>query len=297
MKILISGSSGLVGTALTLFLQAKGHELLSLTRSKNRESSIYWKPEEGLLDPEILNTVDAVIHLAGENLANKRWSPAQKRKILDSRVMGTQLLAETIANAEKPPKIWISASAVGFYGNSGDQFVDENSPAGTGFLADVCKRWEAATQKAENASARVVHLRTGMVLSSEGGALKKMLPPFRMGVGGQIGDGRQYISWILLEDMVHAIDHILNHDSLSGAVNLVTPEPVTNQQFTKTLGAVLHRPTLFPLPAFMAKILFGEMANELLLSGTRALPTKLLESGYSFLYPKLTEGVEHLLAR
>jgi uncharacterized protein (TIGR01777 family) len=233
--------------------------------------------------------------LAGENIADGRWSEKKKDRILSSRVKGTKLLAKYFAKADKKPEVFISASAVGYYGDRGEVIVDEASSAGRGFLADVCVQWEEASNAANEAGIRVANVRFGTVLSTAGGALKKMLLPFKLGAGGVIGSGEQYMSWISINDAVNIIQHILNNDSLRGPINAVTPNAVTNRLFTKTLGKALHRPTIFPLPASVARILFGEMADELLLSSIRIFPGKLVESGYKFQDNDLSESLDKLL--
>lgn len=296
MKILISGSSGLIGSALVRSLEGQGHEVMRLVRAQSRggEHAVRWDPAGGRLDRVLLEGVGAVIHLAGENVAAARWTTERKLLIRDSRVKSTELLASTIARLAKPPRTFLCASAVGIYGDRGDEVLREDSPPGTGFLADVCRVWEAATEPARNHGVRVANLRFGIVLSASGGALVKMLPPFKAGVGGVIGSGRQYMSWITLDDAVGAIRHTLETERLAGPVNVVAPNPVTNREFTRTLGRVLGRPTLFPVPAFALKMALGEMAQELLAS-QRAEPAKLLASGYTFLYPELEAALRHVL--
>jgi uncharacterized protein (TIGR01777 family) len=247
------------------------------------------------IDVSALEGIDAVVHLAGENIA-ARWTATQKAKIRDSRVRGTQLLCETLARLSSPPQVLVSASAIGYYGDRGEEILTEESPPGRGFLPEVCRAWEAATEAAKQRGMRVVILRLGMVLSAAGGALAKMLPPFRLGLGGMVGSGRQYMSWIALDDVVGTIQHAIVTDALQGPTNAVAPQAVTNQEFTRTLGKALGRPTLLPLPAFAARLMFGEMADELLLASTRVQPTKLLGSGYRFRYPELEDALRHVLA-
>ena len=239
--------------------------------------------------------MDAVIHLAGENIAEGRWNAAKKARIKDSRLIGTRKLAEQLAQSEHKPSVFISASATGFYGDTGSETITETSAAGTGFLPEVCVEWEASTQPAEEAGIRTVHLRTGIVMSKKGGALKKMLPPFLLGGGGILGTGKQYMSWITLADMVGAIRFAMENDSLSGPVNLTAPNPVDNKEFTKILGRVIKRPTIAPLPGFAAKLIFGEMADAILLSGTKVLPTKLTEAGYSFTHATLEPALQDVM--
>jgi hypothetical protein len=298
MKILVTGSSGLVGSALVPFLTTGGHEVIRLVRSgEKREDVVGWNPQRGEIDGEALEGMDAVVHLAGENIASGRWNESVKSRIRDSRVKGTRLLAEALAARRRPPRAFVCASAIGFYGDRGAEVMTESSPAGTGFLADVCRDWEAASQPAVDKGIRVVPLRIGVVLSAAGGALAKMLTPFRLGLGGVVGGGDQYMSWIALDDVVGAIHHCLMNEGLSGPVNAVAPHPVTNREYTKTLGGVLSRPTLFPMPAFAVRLAFGEMGDELLLASTRVEPRQLTASGYAYRFPELRGALKHLLGR
>lgn len=294
MKILISGSSGLVGTALVFNLVADGHQIFRLVRTK-QEEGIYWNPSEPFHDRDSLEGLDAVIHLAGESIAEGRWNDEKKRKIRESRVDGTRHLTETLISLTTPPNRFICASASGYYGNRGSEILEEESPAGEGFLPEVCKEWEAATRPAEEKGIRVVNLRFGIILSQKGGALVKMLPPFKLGAGGKIGSGKQYWSWIDLDDVVGVIEHAVHHDDLRGPVNTSTPNPVTNSEFTSTLARVLKRPAIFPVPAFAARAAFGEMADALLLCSARMRPAKLISAGYTFAYPDLESSLRHLL--
>lgn len=294
MKILIAGATGLVGSALRPYLLGMGHEVVLLDRHIE-EGFIYWDPEMGEIDPEKLEGFDAVINLAGENIA-QRWSSAKKKRIVESRVKSTRLLADTLAYLKSPPKVWINASAVGYYGSQGDRVLSEETKAGTGFLSEVCQKWEGATEAAEKKGIRVVHARFGVVLTPKGGMLGSLLTPFKLGLGGKVGDGKQYMSWIAIDDLLGAIEHILQHEEITGPVNVTSPKAVTNGQFTEELGKQLHRPTFFTIPSPIAKLIFGkEMAEEMLLGSTRALPKKLEETGYEFQYPKLTEAFKHLL--
>ena len=295
MKILVTGASGLVGSALVPFLEAGGHEVARLGRSAPADGDVRWDPDAGVLDAGALEGFDGVVHLAGENIASGRWTEARKRRIRESRVNGTRLLTETLARLERRPRVLVSASAIGFYGDRGEEELTEGSEPGAGFLSEVCREWEAATEAAEGKGVRVVHARLGVVLSKDGGALAKMLTPFRLGAGGNIGNGRQYMSWITLDDTVAAIGHLLAAESAAGAVNVVAPAPVTNGEFTRTLGRVLRRPTLFPMPGFAARLAFGEMADALLLASTRVKPARLMESGYAFRHGSLEEGLRHIL--
>jgi uncharacterized protein len=298
MNILVTGASGLIGSALVSFLTAGGHGVTRLVRSQPKpgEKAVRWDPMAGSIDASAFERIEAVVHLAGENIA-QRWTAAKKAMIRDSRVKGTQVLCAALAGLATPPKVLVSASAIGYYGDRGAEILTEESPPGTGFLADVCRDWEAATEPARQHGIRVVRLRLGVVLSPAGGALAKLLPPFRAGLGGVLGSGRQYMSWIALDDAVGAIQHAIATDALQGPTNAVAPQTVTNHEFTKTLGEVLGRPTVLPLPAFAARLMFGEMADELLLASARVQPAKLLASGYGFRYPELEGALRHLLAR
>jgi len=297
MKTLVTGSTGLIGRALVASLMAKGDQVVCLVRSgRGRESDVFWDPARGEIDAPRLEGLDQVVHLAGENIAAGRWNDERKTRIRDSRVNGTTLLSETLGGLASPPGVLVSASAVGYYGDRGDKIMTEDSSPGSGFLADLCRDWEAATAPAARSGIRVVLLRTGLVLSFPGGALEKMLPPFKMGVGGKIGSGKQFMSWIEIGDLVAAINHALSNPALSGPVNAVAPTPVTNLEFTETLGRVLGRPTIFPMPAFAARLAFGEMADEVVLASTRAKPARLLSSGFTFRCPDL-EGALRILLR
>lgn len=297
MKILIAGSTGLIGTALVTALKQSGHEVVRLVRSDTCliERCLQWEPSDGKIDTERLNGFDAFISLGGANLSGRRWTARFKQEIRDSRVIPTQLLAETITRLRQKPKLWLSASAIGYYGVSPEGMVDESSPAGDDFLADVCAEWESATDPARKAGVRVITLRTGAVLTIEGGALAKMLPLFKFGLGGKLASGKQIMSWISLEDMVGAIKHLLKSDTISGPVNLVSPHPVSNEKFTKALAHQLNRPAIIPVPAFAMKILLGEMATYLALSSLAVSPQKLLDSGFQFKTPKLPDSLRELV--
>jgi uncharacterized protein (TIGR01777 family) len=300
MNILVSGSTGLVGTALIPALTAGGNEVVRLVRSKSRSPSkelIGWDPEANYIDAAGLEGLDGIVHLAGESIASGRWTALKKARIRDSRVRGTRLLCEALAHASRPPAVFVCASAIGFYGDRGDEVLTEASAGGKGFLAEVCRDWEAATEFARQKGIRVVNLRFGVILSARGGALAKMLTPFKMGAGGVIGSGRQYMSCIAIDDVVRAIQHALSTHSLSGPVNVVDPAPLTNRDFTKTLGKILGRPTILPAPAFALRTLLGEMADELLLSSARVEPKKLLQSGFQFQYPELESALRHVLGK
>jgi uncharacterized protein (TIGR01777 family) len=297
MDVVVTGASGLIGSALKSELEGAGHRLVPMTRSTGGDG-IRWDPDAGVIDSGGLEGVGAVVHLAGEGIGNKRWNDEQKAKIRDSRVRGTTLLAETLAKLSKPPKVLLSGSAVGFYGDRGDEVLTESSRPGGGFLADLCVAWEAAAGPAKEAGIRVSHLRTGIVLAGSGGVLPKMLTPFKLGVGGKLGSGSQWMSWVAIEDEVGAIVHLLGDDAPAGPVNLTAPNPVTNGDFTKALGKALGRPTVLPVPKFGLKTLLGpEMADELLLASQRALPTRLLDSGYVFKHPELAVTLQVALSK
>ena len=294
VRVGITGASGLIGTALTARLRERGHTVVPFVRRQPTSNEIKWDPEAGVLDASALDELDAVVHLAGAGIGSRRWSDAYKRRIRDSRVLGTTLLANAIAVSGRP-RVLLSGSAVGYYGDT-EELVDESSRAGTDFLAGVVKEWEAATGAAEASGTRVVHLRTGIVLSRKGGALKKMLPLFKLGVGGRFGSGRQWMSWISIDDEVGAIEHLLTSDA-RGAVNLTAPEPARNNEFAKTLGAVLKRPSAVPVPEFGPKLLLGgEMAQALLFGGQRVDPAVLRADGYEFRHRQLDEALRALLA-
>lgn len=299
MNILVAGASGLVGSKLVPALMEEGHLVRRLVRDRRKllAGDILWNPAAGEIDEVAIDQADAVINLAGENIAGGRWSTQRKAAILDSRVDSTRTIAKALATVPSRPRTLINASAVGYYGDRGDEVLDEESVPGSGdFLSGVCRQWEAATSPAAEAGARVVITRFGVILSGQGGALKKMLLPFKLGLGGKIGSGRQYMSWVAIDDVVGALLHCLTTDALHGPANVVTPRPATNAEFTKMLGRALHRPTLFPMPAFAARAAFGQMADELLLASQRVRPAKLLGSDYVFRYPELAEALEHLLA-
>jgi len=294
MKILVSGSTGLVGSALVPFLLTGGHQVARLVRSQpTAGGEVPWDPAAGRLEATNLEGLDAVVHLAGERITG-RWTAAKKARIRSSRVQGTRLLAETLA---RPPKTLVCASAIGYYGHRGDELLREESPPGAGFLAEVCREWEAAARPAAEKGIRVVQLRIGVVLSAAGGALALMLTPFKLGLGGRVGTGQQYMSWIALDDLAGIIQHALANESLRGPVNAVAPRAITNREFTKTLGRVLGRPTIFPMPAFAARLAFGQMADELLLASARVEPTRLIASGYKFRTPELEAALRHLLGK
>jgi uncharacterized protein (TIGR01777 family) len=296
MRILVSGASGLIGSALVPVLERAGHDVLRLSRRAGPPGVVAWDPDAGRLDPSAIDGIDAVVHLAGENIAGGRWTPARKAAIRSSRIRSTDLLARTVAGLDRPPSVFVSASALGYYGHRGDERLTESSPPGSGFLAAVCREWEAATAPAEAAGIRTVHLRIGLVLAREGGALAEMLLPFRMGLGGPLGSGRQWWSWIALEDLVRAFEHALAVPELRGPVNGVAGA-VTNREFTKTLCRVLRRPMFLPVPRFALKLLLGEMAEALLLASARLEPDRLRATGFRFGHAELEPALRELLER
>ena len=297
MKIVISGASGLIGTQLVTSLKSSGHEVVQLVRRSAAAGQIMWDPKSGKLDPASLEGCDAVIHLSGAGIGDKRWSDAYRREILVSRTATTLLLANTIASLQRKPSVFLSGSAIGIYGARGDEQLTETSAHGTGFLADVCEQWEAAAKPAIDAGVRTVFLRTGIVLSPKGGALKKLLPLFRLGVGGKFGNGKQRQSWISMDDEVASIIHLLTAN-VSGAVNLTAPQPVTNAEFTKVLARVVKRPAIVPVPTFAPKILLGgELADALLFTGQRVMPQALTASGYVFKHSTLESALRSLLTK
>jgi uncharacterized protein (TIGR01777 family) len=299
LRVGVTGASGLIGRALSAALAAKGHTVRPFVRGSAavREGAIRWDPARGELDATALEGLDAIVHLAGESVAEGRWTEAQKARIRESRVVGTRLLAKAIASCSVRPRVLVSASAVGFYGDTGEREVDETAPRGGGFLAEVCEAWERAADPAREAGVRVVHPRIGVVLAPEGGALAKLLPVFRMGAGGRIGDGKQGFPWITIDDVVGAILHAIHDETLHGAVNLVAPARTTNADFTRALATVLSRPAFFPVPAFALRVALGPMADEALLSGQLVRPRVLLEHGYAFAHPELIAALRHVLSR
>ncbi len=289
LTIAVTGASGMIGSELTAFLEGGGHQVRRVTRRRPEAGSSqpYWNPEAGEVAAEGFRGVDAVVHLAGENIAAGRWTPERKEAIRKSRVEGTRLLAEALASVSSGPKVLVVASAIGYYGDRGDEPVSEDSPAGEGYLAEVCQAWEAAALPAAQAGIRVVNARIGVVLSGQGGALPKLLTPFKLGAGGPVGTGRQVMSWVAIDDVVGALHYLIMSEGFAGPVNLVAPRPVTSREFARTLGKVLHRPAIVPLPGFAVKAAFGEMGEELLLGGARVIPKRLREGGFRFLYPEL----------
>lgn len=297
MRILISGAGGLIGGRLARRFAAAGHRVVRLVRPPRQPDGdeFVWDPAFGRINPEALHDIDAVVNLAGENIAQARWTESVKQRIASSRLKATELLVRAVASAQPGPRVFLSASAIGYYGSRGDELLTEESSPGDGFLADLCRQWETAALKAEALGCRVVCLRVGMVLDVAGGALAKMLPVFRWGLGGVLGDGRQYISWITNDDVAAAIDWILNDDRLAGPVNLTAPQPATNREFTRALGAALGRPTIFRVPRFALSLALGEMAEALLLRGARAVPQRLMEAGFRFGDEELGASLRRLL--
>jgi uncharacterized protein (TIGR01777 family) len=297
-QILVTGASGLVGSALFPLLETSGHRVIKLVRTSTSTSlaAATWNPNAGQINLSRAGNLDAVVHLAGETIA-QRWTPGAMRRIRDSRVEGTRLLSEALATMPTPPRVLVCASATGFYGDRGEEWLDEKSGAGRGFLADVCQEWERAADPVRERGIRVVHLRIGIVLTPKGGALARMLPPFRFGLGGPIADGRAYWSWIALDDLLEVIQRALADAALQGPVNVVSPNPVTNAEFTRILGRVLKRPAILPVPRFAVELFFGEMGREAILSSFRVKPSKLMEAGFHFRFPELGPALRHLLGR
>ncbi|MEP7213546.1 MAG: TIGR01777 family oxidoreductase [Acidobacteriota bacterium] len=295
MKILITGASGLIGKALQASFRQKGYEMLLASRKEPKNANeIKWDLENGFADASKLEGVEAVVHLAGENVSGGlRWSDEKKKAIRDSRVIGTRSVVDAMAAMNVKPKVFIASSAIGFYGDRADEVMTESSSAGTTFLSEVCTEWEAESRRAEDAGIRTVLLRTGIVLSKDGGALAAMLTPFKFGVGGVVGSGKQWMSWISLDDMVGIINFAIEQENIRGAVNAVAPNPVTNEEFTKALGDVLYRPTFLPLPAFAVNMVFGEMGDALLLASTRVIPKRIEDAGYKFEYTDIRKAIEH----
>jgi hypothetical protein len=298
MRIAIAGASGLVGTALSAHFNRRGDTVVPLVRDQNESSIVTaatWNPDEGRLNPQILEGCDVIVNLTGENITAHRWNAAFKERLLSSRLKSSSLLCKAAAQLPTPPRLLLNASAIGFYGERADTLLDEKSSSGHGFFANLCQQWEAATSAAVQAGIRTALLRFGVILTPSGGALSRMLQPFRLGLGGTIGTGQQFMSWITIDDVIAIIDYIIINDSLQGPLNIVSPQPVTNADFTHTLGAVLNRPTICHVPALLAKLLLGEMASEAILASTRVSPQKLIASGYTFLYPELEGALRHLL--
>ena len=295
MKVAVTGSSGLIGSSLVSYLSKKDIVVSKILRENTKDDDISWKPEDGDWNSAFTGGVDGIVHLAGESVASGKWTRKKKEKIRNSRIEGTKRLCEHILKLPTPPSVLVCASAIGYYGNRGVEFLNEGSPRGSGFLSDVCLGWEEAAESVSKAGIRVVNVRFGIVLSKDGGALAKMMTPFKIGMGGKIGSGTQYMSWVAMDDVTGAIYHTLITESLKGPVNVTAPNPVTNKEFTNTLGEVLKRPAVVPIPAFAAKLAFGEMANDLLLASTKVAPKRLSDSGYKFQYPELENALKHVL--
>lgn len=295
MKIAIAGASGLVGSAFIASAEENGAEVTRMVRSSPKAGEIEWHPNQDAIDPAKLEGFDVIVNLAGENVAEGRWTEEKKKKIHDSRVHGTHLISEAIAKLTQKPRVFLCASATGIYGDRPDETLNEQSDSGGGFLAGVCREWEKATELASNAGVRVVNLRLGPVLASNGGMMEKMLTPFKLGLGGKIGSGKQYISWVSIDDVVAAMQLAIKDESFRGPVNIVSPNPVTNEEFTKALGDVLSRPTMMGVPAFAARLAFGEMADEMLLTSQRVIPKKLKDAGFKFQDEQLEPTLRRLL--
>lgn len=303
MKVIVTGSGGLVGRALIRSLLADGHSVTRLVRGGAQQfrapgsAAVEWNPDKGTIDAGALEGHDAAVHLAGEPIAEGRWDDAKKRRIMESRTKGTRLFAETLAGLREKPRVLVSASAIGFYGDRGDEVLREESASGSDFVSEVCREWEKATLAASQAGIRVVHLRIGLVLDAEGGSLPRMLTPFKFGLGGKLGSGRQYISWITLEDLLRIIRLAIEDESLRGPVNAVAPGAVTNEEFTKALGRALGRPTFLAMPAFAARLAFGEVADELLLASTRVEPARLKDAGFDFKHTDIDAALRSVLGK
>ena len=296
MKIAIAGASGLIGSAFINSVEEDGAEVTRLVRSSPKAGEIEWHPNQDAIEPGKLQGFDAIVSLAGENVAEGRWTDEKKKKIHDSRVHGTHLISEAIAKLEPKPRVFLCASATGIYGDRPDETLTEQSDSGGGFLAGVCREWEKATEPASQAGVRVVNLRFGPVLAAHGGMMEKMLTPFKMGLGGKIGSGKQYISWVSIDDVVGAMKFALKEETIRGPLNVVSPNPVTNEEFTKSLGEALSRPTMMAVPAFAARLAFGEMADEMLLASQRVMPKKLKDAGFQFEYPNLADAFRKYIA-
>jgi len=296
MKIAIAGASGLIGSAFINSVEEDGAEVTRLVRSSPKAGEIEWHPNQDAIEPGKLQGFEAIVSLAGENVAEGRWTDEKKKKIHDSRVHGTHLISEAIAKLEPKPRVFLCASATGIYGDRPDETLTEQSDSGGGFLAGVCREWEKATEPASQAGVRVVNLRFGPVLAAHGGMMEKMLTPFKMGLGGKIGSGKQYISWVSIDDVVGAMKFALKEETIRGPLNVVSPNPVTNEEFTKALGEALSRPTMMAVPAFAARLAFGEMADEMLLSSQRVMPKKLKDAGFQFEYPNLEDALRKYIA-
>jgi uncharacterized protein (TIGR01777 family) len=294
MKILITGATGLIGTALQTSLREQKHELLLTSRKDPRDETwVQWDFDAGFTEPEKLEGIDAVVHLAGESISGLRWTDDKKKAIRDSRILGTRNIVDTISNLKQRPRVLVAASAIGFYGDRGDDVMTETSTAGKTFLAEVCREWESEARRAEDSGIRTVLLRTGLVLSKGGGALGAMLMPFKLGLGGVVGSGKQWMSWISIDDHISVINYALGNENIRGAVNSVSPNPVTNEEFTAAMGEILYRPTFIPVPEFAVNLAFGEMGDALLLDSTRVIPKRLQEASFEFKYPDLKKALQH----
>ncbi|NOT06785.1 MAG: TIGR01777 family protein [Gemmatimonadales bacterium] len=296
-KIAITGVSGFLGSLLAKSLSSAGHEVVRIVRREPRESEIRWDPAGTGFAADALRGIDAVVHLAGESIAGGRWSPARKERILESRRRGTRLLTRALAETKDGPRILVSASAIGYYGNRGEELVDEKSPPGQGFLPEVCRVWEEETEPAEEAGVRVARIRIGLVQTPAGGMLERILLPFRFGLGAQLGTGRQWMSWISGFDLIRIFSHALTDDRMRGPINAVAPNPIRNAEYTETLGRVLHRPTPFAIPASLLRLGLGDLADEALLASTKVAPRALTESGFAFEKPMLEEALKHALGK
>ncbi len=299
-RVVVAGASGLIGSALVPALRRRGYEVRRLVRrppAPEEPDAYRWDPQAGALDPTVLEGVDVVVHLGGANIASGRWSARRKREIRESRVGSTHLLARTIAAMDDPPRAWLCASAIGYYGDRGDELLDEGSPAGQGFLCEVCQAWEAACQPARDAGVRVVNMRIGVVLARSGGLLARLLPVFRLGLGGRVGSGQQYISWIAIDDVVSAVLFLADRSDIAGPVHVVAPHPVTNAEFTRTLARVLRRPAVLPVPGWVVELIAGEMGRRLALESTRVVPRVLERAGFRWQYAQLEPALRHLLSR
>ena len=295
-KVLISGASGLLGSALSAYLSDEGHTVFKLVRREPKsDNEFFWNPMTGKMDLKYLEGFDSIVNFSGKNIGLGRWTKKSKKVIFDSRISSTTLLAESISKLENRPESFLSSSAVGYYGKTGNELVNEGVDPGKGFLSGLCVEWEKATMPAVKAGVRVIQLRNGVVLSTKGGALSKMLTPFKLGIGGRLGSGRQYFSWILIDDYVRALYHLMTYENIQSPVNIVSPEAVTNREFTKILAKVLNRPAIIPVPAFVLKTMLGQVAEEILLSGTRAFPQLLMGSGFEFKYPELEDALKRIL--
>jgi uncharacterized protein (TIGR01777 family) len=298
VRIVVTGSTGFIGTALVRAIEQRGDDAVRLRRGAAGDAGPVWDPEAGTISRDAFDGVDAVVHLAGEGIGEKKWTPEQKRRILESRTTGTTLIARTLAERATKPAVLVSGSAIGYYGDRGDEVLDETSSSGDDYLADVCRQWEAAAQPAADAGIRLVITRTGIVLGPSGGVLKRLLTPFRLGLGGRVASGKQWMSWITLDDAVGALLHAVDHESMRGAMNLAAPNPATNAQLTVALGKALHRPTVLPTPLLPLKVIYGsELVAALLVGGQRVTPRRLLDGGYAFAHTDLESAFRAMLAR